>query len=188
MRIDMAEIGGASILAQAVAGRAAFRKLLEITESDPAMPEPAYLDFGDVQVATASFLRETVLAFRDAARGRHSNLYPIVANANDAVREELLALLQSRGDALMTCQLSHFGQVTDADLLGDLDPKQKLTFELVCKHRDVDAGELMRLHGDGDNVQRTAWNNRLSALAGMGLIVETSQGRAKRYKPLLVEP
>jgi hypothetical protein len=33
-------------------------------------------------------------------------------------------------------------------------------------------------------VKQTAWNNRLSALAMSGLVVELSEGRSKRYKPM----
>ncbi len=67
--------------------------------------------------------------------------------------------------------------------LGDLDPKQRVTFDLVCERGETDAAELMRQYG-GTKTQ-TAWNNRLAALAALGLVVEMSQGRAKRYKPLL---
>ena len=128
MRINMMEIGGADILAQAVAGRAVFRKLLEMTEREPPEPCPAFLDFGGVQVATASFLREATLAFRDTMRSRHSNFYPVVANANEVVREELLELLRSRGDVLMTCRLEESGRITDMVPLGDLEPETKTDF------------------------------------------------------------
>ena len=37
----------------------------------------------------------------------------------------------------------------------------------------------------GEKVGHTAWNNRLAALAGKGVVVETQHGRAKRYRPLL---
>jgi len=45
----------------------------------------------------------------------------------------------------------------------------------------------MREHGESEGVKQTAWNNRLAALAGLGLVVELSQGRAKRYRPLFME-
>lgn len=182
----MRELGGTPILAQAINGRNVFRKLLAMTEAEPPVPTPVFLDFSEVEVATASFLRESVLAFRDAVRGRRSNLYPIVANTNEAVRDELVEVLRFRGDVLMVCTLENSGVVSDLAPLGELDPKQRLTFELVSRHGETDAGELMRLHGDNETVQRTAWNNRLAALAGLGLVMEISQGRAKRYKPLLL--
>jgi hypothetical protein len=66
------------------------------------------------------------------------------------------------------------------------DPKQKLTFEAVSERGETDAGELMRQNGEGLK-HATAWNNRLSSLATMGLIVEISRGRSKRYRSLFPE-
>jgi hypothetical protein len=45
----------------------------------------------------------------------------------------------------------------------------------------------MRNYGESEGVQQTAWNNRLAGLANLGLIVELSQGRARRYRPLFGE-
>ena len=77
------------------------------------------------------------------------------------------------------------GAVVEAALIGELDPKQRLTFELVQRRRETDAGELMRDHADTERVKSpTAWNNRLANLASLGLVAEISQGRSKRYKPI----
>jgi hypothetical protein len=43
----------------------------------------------------------------------------------------------------------------------------------------------MRECGTKETVGSTAWNNRLSSLVALGLIIELSYGRTKRYKPLL---
>jgi hypothetical protein len=145
------------------------------------------LDFSGVEIATASYLRESVLSFRDSVRRQRSNLYPIVANANEQVIEELTLLIQAGSDVLMTCSLDEQGVPSCPVLLGDLDPKQKLTFELVNRMGETDASELMRDHSAGESVKQTAWNNRLSALAGLGLVFELSQGRTKRYKRLFEE-
>lgn len=39
-------------------------KLLVAVGAEPERPEPVFLNFAGVEVATASFLRESVLAFR----------------------------------------------------------------------------------------------------------------------------
>ena len=136
-------------------------------------------------VATASFLRESVLAFRNIIRSRRSNFYPIVANAKDAVLDELEELVRSRSDVVLTCKLNERGRGFDFVTVGQLDPKQKLTFDLVQSRGETDAGELMREFGKKEKTKHTtAWNNRLASLASLGLIIELSQGRAKRYKPL----
>lgn len=176
---------GSPILSGALRGQDLLARLLREVAIEPASPEPLFLDFIGIEVATASFLRESVLAFRDIVRGRRSMIYPVIVNANDAVREDLTELVKSRGGVLLTCQLADDGTVSDPRLIGDLDPKQQLTFDLVRQRGETDAGELMRECGTKETVGSTAWNNRLSSLVALGLIIELSYGRTKRYKPLL---
>lgn len=188
MRIKMQDVldSRSAILAGAINGRKAFAKLLEQTSDEPEKPEELFLDFSGVQVATASFLRETVFAFRDTVRGRRSNFYPVIANAESAVEDELKVLVQSDNSALMLCSLDRKGKPHRPRLVGNLDPKQRLTFDLVQKGA-TDAAQLMRENEDTENVKQTAWNNRLAALTSLGLVVELSAGRAKRYRPLFEE-
>jgi hypothetical protein len=184
MILNMADIGSGPVLAGATGGRTALAELLKATAAEPVSVTPVLLNFQWVDVATASFLRESVLAFRDAIRSRKSNFYPVVANPNADVKEELEELVSRRGGVLMACTTDK-GNVTEAWLIGHLDPKQKLTFDLVQHHRETDAGELMREYADREKVKSpTAWNNRLANLAALGLVVEVSQGRSKRYKPV----
>jgi hypothetical protein len=185
MRIDMAAVGGATILTGAVNGKTALSRLVAAATAEPQQPEPVFLDFFGVEVATASYLRESVLAFRDLVRGRRSTFYPVIANANDDVRDELAELMRARGDVLIVCTLDVDGGVIEVHLIGDLDPKQRITFDLVHARGETDAGELMRAYGESEGLKHTtAWNNRLAALAARGLLMEVSQGRAKRYRPL----
>jgi hypothetical protein len=185
MRIRLEEIGKSTVLAGALNGKTTLGRLMEATVTEPGDPEPVFLDFSGVEVATASFLRESVLAFRDIVRRRRSAFYPVIANANEAVRDELMELLRPRGDVLMACTLGDGGAVMEPTLLGDLDPKQRVTFDLVREHGETDAGELMREYGKSEGLRHaTAWNNRLASLAALGLVVELSEGRAKRYRPL----
>lgn len=185
MHVLMHDIEGKQILAGAIPGQKTWMKLIERTNQEPQQPEPLFLDFKGVDVATASYLREAVLNFRNTVRQRRSNFYPVIANANAAVIEELTVLLDPRGDVLMVCVLDNAGNAQRPQLLGKLDPKQRFTFDLVRARGETDASELMQEHGDKEGVKQTAWNNRLAALAGLGLIVELSEGRNKRYRPLL---
>jgi hypothetical protein len=87
----------------------------------------------------------------------------------------------------MSCRLDAKNRMTEPRLIGALDPKQRLTFDLVNSAGETDAGTLMRNHNKDEGVGQTAWNNRLSALASLGLVVEIPQGRAKRYRALFAE-
>jgi hypothetical protein len=190
MRILMRELieGDGRVLAGALSGRRVLAKLMERSSGEPEQPEPVFLDFKDVEVATASFLRESVLAFRDAVRRRRSNLYPVIANAGELVVDELKLLVMAQGTPLMLCSLDKKGRSHEQRLLGELDPKQRVTFDLVQKRGETDAAELMHAYGEMEKTKvQTAWNNRLASLAGLGLVVELSQGRAKRYRSLFAE-
>ena len=186
MRFRLIDLAHDGILAGALTGRQILGRLLERIEGQPEIPEPLYLDLNGIEIATASCLRECILEFRDVVRRRWTNCYPVVANANESVTEELCILLTQR-DVLILCSLDHEGRPNSPRLLGDLEPKQRVTFDLVRKLGETDAGELMRSSKEDDDVGQTAWNNRLASLSRLGLLMEISHGRAKRYRPLPLE-
>lgn len=186
MKIDIKKASGSRVLAGALNGRKTLGKLMAITAQEPFEPEPAFLDFENIDIATASFLRESVLTFRNIVRGQRSNFYPVIANANQIIQDELSELVGgSRSDVLIACSLTEEGKVRDVTLIGELEPIQRKTFDLVRQNGEADASGLMRAHGATDRATRTtAWNNRLTSLAFLGLLVEVSQGRTKKYRPL----
>ncbi len=185
MRVEMADFANDGVLAGSDTGRLIQSKLLVLAGKEPDAPELVFLDFGDVDVATASFLREAVFAFRDAVRGRKSYFYPVIANAGELVKDELQVLVRSLGQAIAACSLSKRGQVSGIGLIGELEPKQRLTFDLIEERQETDAAALMREQNEA--IGQTAWNNRLSTLADLGLVIELSQGRSKRYRRLFLE-
>ena len=174
---------GQTVLSGAVAGRRLLSDLIAATPSADS-PTPFFLDFNGVEVATASFLRESVIAFRDYARQSLPNIYPAVANLNTAVAEELDFFVRSRGDVLWSCDLDLQGKVIAARLIGDLDPAQRATFDAVLEYGVISAPELATRFADA-RIGPTAWNNRLSALASKGLLVERRQGKSKSFSSLL---
>jgi hypothetical protein len=186
MHVSLKGLANNTVLSGAISGKLLLGQLLASVE-EPREPTPLFLDFAGVEVATASFLRESVVRFRDLMRGKRSTLYPVVANADESILEELSVLMGADGDAMMCCRLDDKGHVTGATLIGSLDPKQRLTFDLVNHLGETDAGTLMREHSKDEVIKQTAWNNRLAMLASLGLVVELPQGRAKRYRPLFAE-
>lgn len=171
------------VLSGAVAGRQVLSALIAATPSAEA-PTPLFLDFSGVEVATASFLRESVVAFRDYARQSLRNVYPAVANLNTAVAEELDFFVRARRDVLWSCSLDSQGKVTAPRLIGDLDPAQRATFNAVLESGAISAAELATRFADA-RIGPTAWSNRLSALVSKGLLVERRQGRSKSFTSFL---
>lgn len=186
MRYNMVQPGFDPVLSGAINGKMAFATMVRAIDQQVSAPKALYLDFADVGVATASYLRESVFALKAYLRNIGSKYYPVAANANDSVFDELLTIANARNDAIISCSLSVQGAVSDISLIGQLDPKQQMTFELVNELKDADAGRLMRQYGEEEQVtSTTAWNNRLAGLAARGLIREFTRGRAKYYRPVL---
>lgn len=186
MLFPVAEMMGDDVCAGAGPGRHLLSKLMAACAGSPAAAEPVFLDFRSVDLATASFLRESVLGFRTLLRGQKTNYYPLVANANTLISEEIQILLDPGRDALLACDLGNDGCATNIHLLGRLEDKQQRVFDIILQKGETDAGELQQQFGASEGVQQTAWNNRLAALAGLGLVVEISRGRAKRYRALFM--
>jgi hypothetical protein len=176
--------GDINILTGAEAGRRLFTKLVAVARA-PAEPEPAFLDFSGVAVATSSFLRESVVAFRDYARSTLATIYPVIANANEPVAEELAFYLRQRADAIWACDLDPNGASVNVRLLGELDEVQRATLDRVIHLGTTNAPALAAQSAEVSGIGPTAWNNRLSNLASRGLLVERRGGKTKTFAPVL---
>lgn len=188
MRIDMAEVGGAPVLSGAINGKAAFASLMKLVDRQPKEPTPLFLDFRNVETATASYLRESVFALKTYMRTTNSKYYPVVANVNHEIWDEMAVIAALKNDAMVSCSLDGRDKPSAIELVGSLDPKQKMTFDVVSESGQVDANGLMERFGESEGTKgTTAWNNRLAALVARGIVREFVQGRAKTYKPVLEE-
>jgi autonomous glycyl radical cofactor GrcA len=177
---------GDAVLAGSLEGRDFLSRMIQRTGREPGEPEAVLLDFSAIEIATSSFLREAVVRLRDMLRGRRSNFYPIIANANDAVTEELTMLLHDHGDALLSCTTNSKGQPVNVEPIGRMEGIQQRTFELIRERGEIGAVEARDLFPE-ETATVTAWNNRFAALAERGLVIELSRGRLKRYRAVLKE-
>jgi len=179
------ELGnGRTVLAGAIPGKAMLARLIAVVE--PAFePEPVLLNFDGVEAATGSFLREAVLGFRDYCTKTQPNLYPVVANANEVILDELAFVLKFNSDAFLVCSTDKHGNVKSSRVLGHLNEKQQLTFDAVIAVREADAAMLETKYRQTEKIQITGWNNRLSSLVAKGVLMELKKGRSKVYRPVL---
>ncbi|MFN2511728.1 MAG: hypothetical protein ABR568_09830 [Pyrinomonadaceae bacterium] len=183
--LSLFELGNdRNVLAGAIPGKSMLGKLITAVRP-PTAPEPVLLSFDRVDVATGSFLRESVFGFRDYCTKTQPNLYPVVANANEVIVDELEFLLRLSGDALFTCIVDEHGKVESSHIIGQLNDKQRLTFDAVLEAREADATTLQRKYGQTEQIQITGWNNRLSSLVVKGILMEIKKGRSKVYRPVL---
>jgi hypothetical protein len=146
---------------------------------------PLFLNFKGVKVATSSFLRAGILAFRDHCVRMGLNLYPVLANINDEIADDLKIMLEKCGDAFVVCDLGDDEQASSIRVIGSLDETQRLTLEAVILEGETDAATLKEKHKNTESIGTTGWNNRLTSLAEKGLVVEVKRGRGKLYRPVL---
>ena len=188
MIIDMADLVGKDVFAGAVNGKAVFASCISSTSGEPDEPTALLLDFSGIEVATASALRESVVALKAYKRSIGSKLYPVLANINESIVDEVQVLMDAKNDAIVSCDLDNRETTFNVRLIGKLDPKQAMTFGLVKQLNGADAGRLMKEFGEQEQTtSTTAWNNRLAGLVQRGLLREFVSGRAKFYRPLFDE-
>lgn len=185
MKLHIQTLAGGQ--SRVLAGSAAGRKLLAILiEATPAgmAPQKVFIDFSGVEVATVSFLRESIIGYRDFTRSSRQNVYPIVTNPEPVVLEELEHLVRARNDVLWCCWLDAQNNVARQQFIGELDPSQRQTFDKVRELGMSTAPQLAN-HFPDIGIGTTAWNNRLSGLAAKGLLVEMRHGKTKTFRPVL---
>ena len=185
--IDMSNFATRGILAGARLGKFVFLELVGKTLDEPRSPQAIALDFKGVDIATASFLRESVFSFKSVMRMRESAFYPFVANFNQEVREELDILAKAMSEVVIGCRLTSSYIPRNVEVIGTLEPKLQLVFDFINRNSQVGAVSLRKNFSDDVGERSTVWNNRLAALASRGLIKVVSNGRSKIYKPVIRE-
>lgn len=183
LTIDIKELGGKNVLGGSIPGQLLFGKLISRVAIGPDS-EPCFLDFGKIQLATSSYLRESVLAFQRWGIDRKPTLLTAIANINSETQEELEVALADSGGAMWVCTLAR-GRIVGSSVIGKFDQMQRETFELVRARGEVDAPSLAREMINGRKVSQTAWNNRLAALASRGVLMERQHSKTKIYRLVL---
>lgn len=184
MLLSLLEFGQSEVLAGAANGTVVSARLVAQVHR-VAAPTVVVLDFRGITVATSSFLRECVIGFRDTCRRSQFNVYPVVANLNDVVLEELRDLLKQRRQALVCCEICSDNRIVSARVEGVLEEKQLVTLDAILAAGEVDAGWLAEQFSSTEKLSSTGWSNRLASLAAEGILVETRSGRVKRYRTVV---
>lgn len=186
MITDIVQLYQNSVLAGRVGAKTLLARLMEIAAEHKATTATAWFwDLSGVDVISASFARDAFLSMQAMLATQGAALQPVFANAPADVLEDLDISLKIAGKAMVTCSVSSSGIVSDTALIGALDGYAQSTFALVRERRETDAKELMAAQRDDRQIGHTAWNNRLSNLAALGLLVEIPHGRAKRYRAVV---
>lgn len=178
LKDDKAIVGG--VASGALDGRHTLARLIEIVSASEA--SVVVLDLEGVVAATGSYLREVLVGLRQFVADSHGSRVLVLANAASAVEDEIGFLAASLNDAFLVGRLRK-NRAVDVRILGRLEPVQHATLQAVTDHGVADVATLAKEVDDA--VKPTAWNNRLSALRDKCLVVETREGKAKKYRATL---
>lgn len=171
----------------ALAGVSRARQLLAKLISWTAEESPKgtlLLDFSGVGDASASFLRESILAFRDYARTYQPELFPVLANIHGVVREEFDSLLIDRGEAMPGCTLAADGTPSKPEVLGVLERGLSQTLGVIRAHGKVTLADLRAADAD---TRPTTWSNRIASLIRQGFVVPSPEPNRRVYRFVLAE-
>lgn len=181
--VEVRHLYGKATLAGSINGASFFPKMLEAT-AGVSRDSVVVFDLKRVDLVTASFFRAAFMAYRDHVRSAVS-LYPVIANANAATKEEAAFFVESANDAFVFATLTKSGELAAPVVLGKLDDKQEKTLSALVKLKEADARQLLEKYPEIPPVSSAAWSNRLASLAGKGIVVERLEGRTKKYRPII---
>jgi hypothetical protein len=186
MHLRLRDFDDQPVLAGADRGKRTFVRLIERLASSK-IPEVLFLDFDEVDLASASFLREAIINVKNWCRSSRSKLFPVVANANVETLAELAIICELQSDAIVACDIDDKERPSSISLIGELEEKQRGAFDFVQTSGRATARDLMNASTADRSLSPTAWNNRLNVLVQKGIIMETSSGRTKVFTPLLMD-
>ena len=158
--------------------RQLLAKLISWT-ADESPKGTLILDFTGITYASASFLREAILAFRDYVRSYQPDVFPVLANIADTVREEFDTLLKDRREAMPACRLDDAGQPVEATIIGMLEPSLSHTLEMIRERGQLALGDLPT------DTKATTWSNRIASLIRQGFIVPIPELNKRVYRFVL---
>lgn len=186
MILSIRKIAKSALLSGAGPGRELLHVLAKLVAAEPEAgdPQEVIIDLADVEVS-ASFAREAFFGLRDRVRQTRPDLYPVLVNASPHTLEDIAIIADQRGP-ILAGSLDRRQRLTDLRVVGRLDLKARMTFELITELGETDVRELIRRDEDGDT-KPTAWSNRLASLVRLGLVMEIPMGRSKRYRPVAME-
>jgi len=180
--LDIKELYGQPILAGAGNGKEFLSTLIGKLPNERRNILVA-LDLRRVDIVTASFFRTAFRALRDYARSMGIGSL-VFMNSNITTKEEIELYADSTNDVFILATLDKQGEIETPRLAGRIDDKQTRALQALMEYGEAHAAELCLKMPEVPPVSPSAWNNRLTALAAKGIVVERTEGRLKKYRPI----
>jgi hypothetical protein len=141
-------------------------------------------DWSGVKIATASYLAGTcLLLFKRTLSGELDKFF-VLFGLNENCTAELKLVLNAEGLVLLVADRANGNKIESAHPLGNLERPYLETFSETLRRRSVSASALHRKPGSGNGPQigKTAWINRLTNLNRVRLLRRTKVGREFLYE------
>lgn len=158
--------------------------------------EIVVVDFGGIESATGSYLKAimvrllqlgqaSVNARTEQDRDVWLNVFPLVANLNAEVSEELDQVLTIQELPCLEILKADDNGVDVAKVHGPLDRALRDTLRAVEGVRSATATTMSEHFATDTKITTTAWNNRLSDLCVRRLVRRSKVGRQWVYEPVV---
>lgn len=202
-RVSQALGAATKLAAGSQTGKAHARLLLEQISAakTPESGLVVLVDFRGIELATASYVKETVLWLAMCGRMHAGalgpseqksldwsslyplNVFPAVAYANEEIEHEIDEVFARRGLPCLLAEEVSDDLILVAKVLGLVEPTVARTIQALDGSCEATADDLHRKCPD-DGVNITAWNNRLSELNRIRIARRRKDGKFWRYQPL----
>lgn len=175
LMLDLAAVTKRTSLAGRRLGEADRKRILRELR---AAPEGAavLLNLKNVEVLSSSYFLACLWPLWRPSQGAASDFYPILANANDMIKDELSFVLEHCAGIVW-----HWEDVDSASspsLLGSPDSYDTALFKLLLKRGSVTAREL---HEQDPSIGITAWSTRLGQHHQNRLVQRRKDGKQMLY-------
>ena len=172
--IDVVSILGREILAGRRSGETDFDRLRGHLR---AIPEDgvAVLDLAGAKVLSSSYFLGGMWPLWRSPQGLRG-VYPVLANANESILDEIVFVLESSGNLIWHLQEEQ-GK-SSARLLGQPDSYDRDLFDLILRSGSLSARDL---HANDSSIGVTAWSTRLSQHHHNRLLRRAKLGKQQIY-------
>lgn len=146
--------------------------------------ELVVLDFTGVDMLTGSWVNSALVPFYRWAGDSENDVFPLIHGVTDECLDDVRMVADWNHNCYLLA-LERGENPRSAVLVGSLDPGQRSTLDTVQAFGEVTGAQLER--DADDNVQATAWNNRLRDLFNKRLVRRQKRGREQVYSKLVEE-
>jgi hypothetical protein len=173
--LDLAAVAERTSLAGRRPGEADRKRILRELRTAPE-GAAVLLNLKNVDVLSSSYFLACLWPLWRPSPGAAGEFYPILANANDMIKDELSFVLEHCPGLVWHCEDAD--SISSPSLLGSADSYDTALFKLLLKRGSLTAREL---HEQDPSIGITAWSTRLGQHHQNRLVRRRKEGKQMLY-------